>query len=281
MQRRLGIAWFLAFTILPLAAGLIYALLYSLGLAGILAQGFTFEYWLNVLQSTEIWRSLGFSFYIATASMALATVFALALVLKLKDAFSQGLLSYVIYFPLAIPAMVAAFISFQLLGKAGFFSRLLASAGLIEQLQAFPDLVNDAAGFAIIFSHSLMAFPFLLLLFIGTYESERLGALKQLSSTLGAGEWAISRRVLIPVLLKRNLPSLVLYFIFVLGSYEIPLLLGRESPQMVSVLTIRKLQRYDLMDKPEAYIIALIYCLLVLGAMVFSFRKTKSLQHSQ
>ena len=27
---------------------------------------------------------------------------------------------------------------------------------------------------------------------------------------------------------------LVLYFIFVLGAYEIPLLLGRESPQMVS-----------------------------------------------
>lgn len=44
MAQKLGIAWFLTLSVLPLAAGLIYALLYSLGLAGILAEGFTLEY---------------------------------------------------------------------------------------------------------------------------------------------------------------------------------------------------------------------------------------------
>lgn len=280
MYKTLGIAWFLTLTVLPLVAGLIYALLYSLGLAGILADGFSLTYWQTVLAEGEIWRSLAYSFYIAAASMSIAIFLALALVIRMRHSFSRGLLSYVIYFPLAIPAMVAAFISFQLLGKAGFFSRLSANLGLTENLQAFPDLVNDVAGIGIVFSHSLMAFPFLLLLFIGTYEGERLESLKQLSSTLGAGEWAIVRKVIAPILLQRNLPSLLLYFIFVLGSYEIPLLLGREAPQMISVLTIRKLQRYDLMEKPEAYIIAIIYCVLVLGAMVLSLRRSNALKKS-
>ncbi|MEL6651777.1 MAG: ABC transporter permease subunit [Bacteroidota bacterium] len=280
MAQKLGIAWFLTLSVLPLAAGLIYALLYSLGLAGILAEGFTLEYWQAVLSAGEIWSSLAYSTYIATAAMLIATLLALVLVLGLRSAFQKGLLSYVIYFPLAIPAMVAAFISFQLLGKAGFFSRLSAQLGLIGDLQAFPDLVNDQWGIGIIFSHSLMAFPFLLLLFLSTYEGEGIDKLRQLSRTLGAGEWEINRRVVVPILLWRNVPSLLLYFIFVLGSYEIPLLLGRETPQMVSVLTIRKLQRYDLFEKPEAYVIALIYCVMVLIAMVISLKRSKLLKAS-
>lgn len=265
-------------TVLPLAAGLIYALLYSLGLAGILGNGFTLAYWQSVFAEGVVWRSLGYSAYIATASMSLACLLALGLVIKLRTAFQKGILSYVIYFPLAIPAMVAAFISFQLLGKAGLFSRLTYALGLTESLQSFPDLVNDFWGIGIIFSHSLMAFPFLLLLFLGTYEGERLGELKQIAKTLGAGEGYISRKIVAPILLKQNFAAILLYFIFVLGSYEIPLLLGREAPQMISVLTIRKLQRYDLLDKPEAYIIALIYCVLVLTAMVISLRRSKILQ---
>ncbi|MEL7535156.1 MAG: ABC transporter permease [Bacteroidota bacterium] len=278
MYRTLGIAWFLTLTALPLVAGLLYALLYSLGLAGILGDGFTLAYWQRVFAEGAVWRSLVYSTYIASASMGIACLLALGLVIKLKTAFQKGILSYVIYFPLAIPAMVAAFISFQLLGKAGLFSRLSFALRLSDSLQAFPDLVNDLWGIGIIFSHSLMAFPFLLLLFIGTYEGERVGELKQIAQTLGAGAGYISRKLIAPILLKRNFAAILLYFIFVLGSYEIPLLLGREAPQMISVLTIRKLQRYDLLDKPEAYIIALIYCVLVLSVMVFSLRRSKILQ---
>lgn len=76
-----------------------------------------------------------------------------------------------------------------------------------------------------------------------------------------------------PVLLRQSFPTLVLYFIFVMGSYEIPLLLGSQSPQMMSVLTIRKLQRFDLTDMPQAYVVGVLYTVFVVGVVVFLLRK--------
>ena len=107
-------------------------------------------------------------------------------------------------------------------------------------------------------------------------ESERLTDLSRLARTLGSAEKQIAKRLSIPILIQKNFPTLILYYIFILGSYEIPLLLGRESPQMVSVLISRKVIRpYDLMDKPEAFFIALLYTLIVLSLTVIILRKRK------
>ena len=57
----LGLIGFTVIAILPVVAGLIYALLYSLGLAGLLNHGFTTEHWAGMLESAEIWISLAVS----------------------------------------------------------------------------------------------------------------------------------------------------------------------------------------------------------------------------
>ncbi len=81
------------------------------------------------------------------------------------------------------------------------------------------------------------------------------------------------QRVVVPLLLRRAAAPLLLYFIFVLGSYEVPLLLGTQSPQMVSVLTVRKLRGYDLAGYPEGYVVATLYAGLVLGLVPLLLRK--------
>ena len=68
-------------------------------------------------------------------------------------------------------------------------------------------------------------------------------------------------------------PSLALLFAVVLGSYEIPLLIGSQSPQMISVLVLRRYALYDITQKPEAFIIALLYTLLVLGLVGTALRR--------
>lgn len=274
--RYLGLAFFLALTALPLLAGLIYALLFSLGIVGIIHDGFTLGYWREAIEDGEVWMSLGYSLYIATVSSLLSIAIALGLVIKGRAQFQKGLLSYAIYFPLAIPGMVAAFFVFQLMGKSGLLSRLTFGLGMTSSIETFPDLVHDAWGIGMITAHVMLAVPFLLILFLNLARNERLEELSQLASTLGAVPKDISRKVWLPILLKKSFPTLILYFIFVLGAYEIPLLLGRESPQMVSVLIIRKLQRYNLLDKPEAYIIALIYSVLVLSLLWLALRNRQS-----
>ena len=64
-----------------------------------------------------------------------------------------------------------------------------------------------------------------------------------------------------------------MYFIFLLGSYEIPLLLGVQAPQMLSVLTVRKLRDFDLHTQPEAYALAVLYSGFVLTWLYLLFRK--------
>ena len=266
---------FILLTVVPLLAGDIYALLYSLGLTGVLSAGFTLENWIKVLTASEFWRSLGFSFYVASVSMILATSLALAAVVRFGSWFQRGVLSFMIYLPLVFPAMVMAFYTFQFLSKGGILSRIGFQIGLLNDLNEFPDWINDRWGIGIIFAHVCMATPFLIILFSNLYQSERLQSYSDLAKTMGATVQQINFRVLIPVLLSRAFATLVLYFVFVMSSYEIPLLLGSQSRQMVSVFTIQKLQRFNLQDIPQAYVVSVVYMILVIIVVSASFSRRK------
>ncbi|NJO03949.1 MAG: ABC transporter permease subunit [Bacteroidia bacterium] len=260
---QIALAFFLAFTLLPLGLGLGYALLYSLGLRGVLSEGFTLVHWQETLSSRETWRSFAYSFYLTLASLLPPTLAALVVSARYPHYFRRGLFSYLIYFPLALPAVVVAFFMFQMLSQSGLLARLVFHLGCLPAREQFPGLVNDAGGLGIILAHWLMAMPFLTVLFLGMYDSEQLDDLSQVSATLGAGRGQIYRRVVFPVLWRKAFPTVVLYGMFLFGAYEIPLLLGRQSPQMISVLVARKVGQYNLVEIPEAYALAVLYTAFV------------------
>lgn len=253
-----------------------YALLYSFGLTGILSDGFTTAYWEKTLLAVEFWKSLGFSFFIALIVMSISLFFSLWIVISWTKNLYQGLLSYVSYLPLAFPAIVMAFFSFQLLSKSGVVSRLFFNLGIIEDLNQFPDWTNDALGISIIFSLCLLITPFFIILYTNLYQNERIKELKALAGTLGAKKNQIILKIIVPILLKKSAFTIMLFIIFVMGTYEIPLLLGRQDPSMLSVFIIQKLQKFNLADIPQAYAIAVIYILLVatLIAVVYKTRPT-------
>lgn len=264
----LGLALFFLLAAFPLLLGIGYALLYSLGLTGILGEGFTLEHWQAVLGSAAFWETMAFSTYVALVAIGLAVGLALAVVVRRPLAFGSGALSFFIYLPLAIPAIVMAFFIFQLLSKGGAVSRLAFQLGLVEGLQQFPDWVNGQYGIGIIAAHFLMALPFFIILYTHIYQSEGMPALVQQALSLGASRRQAAWRVAAPALFRRSFATVVLYFLFVMGSYEIPLLLGSQSRQMVSVLAIQKLQRYNLGDIPQAYAISMLYSIIVIVLVV-------------
>lgn len=259
--------------------GLGQALFTSLGLAGPLSAGFTTQYWQQLGREGGLLNALFYSLYIALVSLALAVGIALWLVLRQPATLSRRPFPTLLYVPLLFPALVMGFYLFQLLSRAGWLSRITYGLGLTTRIEAFPELVQDAAGIGIIAAHVLMAFPFLTLLFRTLYTDARLAELQNLTLTLGASGAQFRRRVATPVLLRRAAPTLVLYGVAMLGAYDIPLLLGRSYPQMVSVFVTDRLNRFDLAEIPVGYGAGFVVAVLLMGIIGYMARIVRNYAH--
>ncbi len=267
------LALFFLIVVAPVCWGLGYAFAYSVGWAGLLSHGFTLEHWRRVLVENEVLPSVAYSLALATVTVALTITLALGIALTFRESAARGLLSDALHFPLALPPTVAALFMFQMLSGAGLLSRVAFHLGLESEPRDFPSLVFDAPGFGIVTTHLLLAVPFFALLYAQLYENEKLDELTSLARTLGAGRVACLRRVILPLLLRRSLANLSLFFVGVLGSFEIPSLVGAQSPRMISVLTRQKFALFDLSEKPQAYIIAVLYSLLALSLISLTLRR--------
>lgn len=277
-SRSIGKVIYLLLTVFPLAAGLAYALGYSLGLTGILATGFTFEHWRAILSDQRFYTSIFFSLWVASVTILISTLTALFLTIRFRDLWKRSLWEWGLYLPLAYPAIVAAFIGFQLWSASGLFSRFAHSLGLIDQLEDFPGLIQDPWGIGIIVMHSLMAIPFLTIFLLSVYQKDDLERFFILATSLGASRRSANTKVIIPALVKRARPLLVLYTIFIAGAYEAPLLLGTQRPQMVTIYVVNKINRFDLGDRPQAYaaiILVVLILLLALSIGLLSSRKSQ------
>lgn len=259
---------------LPLA-GLGYALLGSVGLAGPLAAGFTGRYWRALGADSGLPYAALYSGWVALASVGISAGLALGLVLRARPTLRRWPLPGLLYVPLLMPALVVGFYLFQLLSRAGWLSRIGFRLGLIQRLEHFPELVQDGAGIGIIMAQVLLTFPFLTLLFLAIYQETRLDEYRQLTLTLGASLGQFRWRVAVPVLLRRAAPTLLLSTVATLGAYDIPLLLGRPYPQMLSVYLTTRLQRFDLRELPAAYLAGFLVAGGLLVLLVLALRNIR------
>lgn len=262
-------ALFYGISLLPLLAGAVYALAYSLGLAGIGAPGFTTGYWSQVLQSPETWTSLLLSLTVAFAVVLSSVPVALILVLFYSEFLENPVTRYLLFLPVSVPPLTAAFMGMEWLGNGGMAARFVpgATGGDIFSL------INNYWHTGVVISLALMSIPFLTILLWQHSRAEKLTGLAELATSLGASRSQVLFQVAIPVLLSRALPQIGLMFIFLFGSYEVPLLLGIQSPRMISVLIAQKFRKFDLADIPHAYALTVLYA-LVTGIIAWLVSRT-------
>jgi putative spermidine/putrescine transport system permease protein len=208
-----------------------YAAGYSLGLLDLVHPGLTFRHWARTLAEGEVLASLGYSLYVAAVTMLLTVGVSLGLVLGLGPPGAPGVVYGGNVSPaghsgagggVLLPATAVA------VGAAGAGGLPAGLGGLDRRFsRTGAGAVRHRPGAA----HAFLATPFFTLLFRNLYLHERGDELGQAARTLGASAWQSLRRVVVPLLLRRAAAPLLLYFIFVLGSYEIPLLLGTQSPR--------------------------------------------------
>ena len=254
----------------PLLAGFIFMLAYSTGLIGLLAGGFTLRHWAAALADVHTWMTLGYSASLGGASLGASLILALVLQAVLGSRLTRGVLHSLLFVPLAVPPLVAALLSVELLGNAGLLARIARAFGWLDRPDEFPTLLYTRAGLAIVLTHLALVTPFLLLLLDRLAHNERVADVAQVARTLGASRWQAWRRITVPILMRAAAPVLSVYFLALMGAFEVPLIVGSQYPGMIAVLIQRRLSQFDMSTRPEAYVLATLYGGLAAG-LLFSF----------
>lgn len=263
--------------LLPVALAFFYALKFSFGYMDMTAIDRGGSHWIELLNSNAFWSSLTYSLLIAVLSLIIGLFFAAMLSYR-EYQITLRRPSLIFYLGLIFPPVVAGFLGVQWLGQSGWLSRLLYHFGWIEHASEFPEWVYGHQPWALIFVHGLLITPFFTLLFYDLYHRVHLRKMMHMSQNFGIHRGHFWRYALGPLLFRKTFPLWILYIVLIMGSYEIPLVMGGIHPKMLSVFIVDKLQKFDLNGMPQAYAAAVLYFLiaiLIIGFAARSIQQTK------
>jgi putative spermidine/putrescine transport system permease protein len=270
-RRRLGL---LAGALLaaPVLLGVSYALAASVGLAGAGSRGLSGGSWVRVLGSGATWAGLGWSLWIAAASTAISTGIAVLLAVVFRGSSRlDGAARALALLPLPIPHLVAAVGAVLVLGQSGILARMAHAAGLAQVPADLPALVADPWGVGLIAALVWKEVPFLALVAFSVLAS-RGTALEEAARTLGAGRWATFRLVTWPILWRGMLPAVVAVFTFVVGSWEVAVLLAPSDPLALPLQIMERHTDPALARRGEAWVLVLVALGIATAAVVLHER---------
>ena len=153
-----------------------------------------------------------------------------------------------------------AIVLLWIVAPSGLLARVAFRAGWIASPADFPSFVQDSYGIGIFLAYSLKEIPFVTLMVLTLLL--RLGdEYEELAQTLGATRGQRWRYVTMPLIAPAALSASLMIFAYLLGAFEIPSLLGRSYPAMLSVVAQRRYQSVDLTDRPGGIALAMLLSL--------------------
>ncbi|CAM3784779.1 ABC transporter permease [Alkalicoccus chagannorensis] len=205
--------------------------------------------------------ALGVSVYVAFVSTMLSLLLGLLVTRTLTSWMKSDTWKLGAWFPMLIPHFVGAYLILLFFAPTGWFASAAASAGL-----GFPVMVQDTAYIGVILTYVWKEIPFVVLMLLPVYQ-EMDGRMQEVSRSLGAGRWTGFRFTewpwVRPVLLETGL----ILFVFVIGAFEVPALLGVTYPSMVPVLAFDWFYQSGWSTRPLAQAMMV---LLMLGSILLA-----------
>ncbi len=197
-------------------------------------------------------RSIGVSVYIAASSTALAVVIGFLIAVYILAAPRAGrLVAAISAATIPIPHLIGAAAIGLLLSDAGFLHRILGMPA------DFPELVGGPWFTAVIAEYVWKESAFVALVVVGSMARSTAG-LCDAAASLGA----TARQRIVYVILPLARPALgvsaLIVFVYTLGAYEAPWLLGPTEPEALPVRAVRLFGSVDLDARPEAMATALL-----------------------
>jgi putative spermidine/putrescine transport system permease protein len=260
------------------AGGLALGLSQSLGYMPIIgAYGFSLDAYLELLRNPGFLPSLLLTIFVSVTATGIAVSLALITALSLRKHFTgKKLVSFLYQFPLTIPHLVVAVGMMMLLSQSGLLARTAYRIGLIGDSSQFPILVFDDLGIGVILVYVWKEVPFIGLIVLAVLQS--IGSdFEEQARTLGANSWQTFHHVLLPLVVPGILPGSIIIFAYTFSSFEVPFLLGKSYPAMLSVLSYRLYVDVDLDARPQAMAMSVLIALFVLILVVFYRRVSQRL----
>ena len=215
----------------------------------------------ELLHDPELRAALGFTFWIAFASTVISTLTGVALALGLRN--SRSAMS-LLQIPIAMPHLTMAIVLLHLASPSGLISRMAFALGFIQSPAQFPDLVQDPYGLGIILTYWIKETPFLAVTSLALLM--RSGRqYEEVAQNLGAGYWDRLRFVTLPLLAPAILPAALIVFAFVFAAFDVPFLLGRSYPTVLSVLAQRYFQSSEIAGRPTAMLVSIFMTFISAG----------------
>ncbi|MDR2024532.1 MAG: ABC transporter permease subunit [Hungatella sp.] len=230
----------------------------------------TLFYYKEVLSRPDMIRSVLYSLRIALLSSTLATaggVFFCGVCIMGKK--TQGAVMRIIQLPIIVPHVVAALFIINIFSRNGILARAAYALGMIQEQQQFPMLIYDSHGLGIIMAYLWKEIPFIIYFIIALMANIN-GSLGEAATNLGAKTWTVFWRVTLPLCRNTIISGFLIIFVFSLGAYELPLLLGATVPKALPVLAYHEYIHPDLRHRPYAMALnGIIIIISLISALLY------------
>ena len=253
--------------------GLIMGLMQSLSFMPLIGLNvFSFDAYGQLFGDDEFLSSLGLTLWISFSATLLSVIFAILTAISLRRTFvGKRIVNFLYQFPITIPHVVIMIGTMLLFTQSGIISRFANHLGIVSDQSKFPILVFDSWGLGIIYVYLWKQIPFIGVIVLSILQS--LGNnFEELARSLGANKWQVFWHVLLPTIIPGILPASIICFSFAFGSYEVPFLLGKPYPTVISVLAMRLYQDVDLNARPQAMATA-VFMAVFISVLVFFYKK--------
>ncbi len=264
-------AWLGVFFLIPFAIMLSVSVAHRVP-GGFFEPGFEFDSYLRFFSAffgEILLTSILFS--AAAAVICVALAFPFTVVLASLGGRAQTVVLVILLAVLSLSEVIIGFALSTLLSKTAGVGNLLAWLGLIEQSRAFtPSL------FALLTGMCYLALPYAVLVLyppVSRLDPE----LTEAARMMGASPLTAFRTVTVPLLRAPIFGALILVFVFTLGVYLLPQVLGRPQHWTLSVhITDQAIFQSNLPFAAAMAVLLLLVSLALVGLTLLLGREAKA-----
>lgn len=235
----------------------------------------TLKYYKEVLSSPQMKSSILFSLYTAFTSSAFSVVVGtLICVIIVSREKTKWLYEKLVQIPIIVPHIVVAIFILNIFSKSGLMARFLATFGFISTQNQFINLVYDKYGMGIILAYLWKEIPFIIY-FVLSIMSNINNSLGEAAINLGANRWQTFKKITLPLCKNTIFSGFLIIFVFTLGAYEIPQLLGPTLPKALPVLSYIQYIHPNLQNRPYSMALNGVIIIISLIAAIIYYNLIK------
>lgn len=212
----------------------------------------TLQYYQEILTRPDMAESILFSLKIAFVSSLSATIGGILICgICVVGNYTGSRIQRMIQLPVIVPHVVVALFMINIFSQNGLLARLAYTLGLITDQQEFPVIIYNTEGIGIILAYIWKELPFIVYFVIALMANIN-GRLGEAAVNLGARKWQAFFRITLPLCKNTIISGFLIIFVFALGAYELPLLLGSTKPKALPILAYQQYIYPDLRNRPYA-----------------------------